>query len=170
MRFWREASFHERSVWVSLGAIALVDTAYFIAVFRRGSDLDATNLLAILGFIVLALLVVEIGFHAAQRFFGASSTVDERDDVISAQAHRLAYIVLLFGVDAALAILLLRAADPCFSSPDYSCMAQQLGSWGSMVTSFLQTPHLDVHLFIGALVSAELIRFGAQLWLYRAGV
>ena len=157
MVFWAEASFHERSVWVSLIAVALVDSYYFWQVARIGDVLSATDLLGILGVIAGALIAIELCFFAAQRLFGASRTVDERDDLISAKAHRLAYLVLLVGVGAALVVLLVRA--------------EATGATGDGAASgMLQLAHLEVHLFIGALVGAELVRFGAQLWFYRRGL
>ena len=155
--FWAEASFHERSVWVSLVAVALVDSYYFWQVARIGDGLNAAHLLGILGVIAGALIAIELCFLGAQRLFGGPRTVDERDDLISAKAHRLAYLVLLVGVGLALVVLLLRA--------------DANSATGIRAASdVLQLAHLEVHLFIGALVGAELVRFGAQLWFYRRGL
>lgn len=152
--FWHDASFHQRSVLVSLLAVAALDTVYFLQVLTPGAALDASDLLRLFVAIVVVLVAIEVGFHCAQRYLTGPQIVDERDDLISARAHRLAYLVLLIGVVVALAILLVNAGNGA---------TVQVGG-------DRQIAHLEVHVFIGAMVSAELVRFGSQLWFYRRGV
>jgi|GEM_PF-1456417 len=147
--------YRERSLWASLFAVALVDTGYFLMVVRgwlTDDPLTAPGLIQLCIAIVLVLLAIEVGFafvHRARR-----EPMDERDELIAADAARLAYRVFVAGVLIALGLHLLNAATP--TEP----------LWGLAI---FNVPLFEVHFILASLVSAELIRYGGALWRYQQG-
>ena len=147
--------YRERSLWASLLAVALVDTGYFAMVARgwlTDSPLTAHGLIQLCIAIVVVLFAIEVGFvivHRARR-----EPMDERDDLIAAEAARVAYGFFVAGVLVTLGLHLLNAATP----------AEPL--WGIALFS---VPLFEVHLILASLVGAELIRYGGALWRYQQG-
>jgi len=143
--------YRERSLWVSLGAVALVDTLYFFMVLRGwwvGAPLTASGLIGLLLAIAGLLIVIEMGFvlgNARQR-----EPMDERDEAIAARAARFAYGVFALGVLLALLLHLVNQRS-------LDTGTEQVFSW----------PLFEVHLILGSLVSAELTRFAVALLGYR---
>ncbi len=147
--------YRERSLWASLGAVALVDTVYFFMVVKSwlaDNPLDAQGLIRLSVGIVVLLLVIEAVFLLANR--ARHELMDERDQLIAAQSARLAYAVFVVGVLCTLALYLLNAAG------------QPEPLWG---LELFAIPHFEVHLILAALVSAELTRYGTSLLRYRRG-
>lgn len=147
--------YRERSLWVSLGAVALVDTLYFAVVtygWLSGDELSANGLIALLAVIVGMLLLIEVAFVLSNR--AQREPMDERDQSIAASAAYLAYLVFAGAVVVALALHLLNArsgAEPLFGLPVFD------------------VPLVEVHLILAGLVSAELVRYGSALLQYRRG-
>jgi len=143
--------YRERSLWVSLGAVALVDTLYFFVVLRgwlAGAPLTASGLIGLLLAIAGVLIAIEVIFalgNARRR-----EPMDERDEAIAARAARFAYGVFALGVVLA---LLLHLAN----HRNLDVLGVPLVSW----------PLFEVHLILASLVSAELSRFAVALLGYR---
>ncbi len=143
--------YRERSLWVSLLAVALVDTLYFALVFRGvvvGSPLTADGLMLLLLIIAGVLIGIELVFVLGNR--RRREPMDERDEAIAARAARVAYGVFALGVLLALVAHLL-------STRSVAAGGEPLFSW----------PLFEVHLILASLVSAELTRFGVALLGYR---
>lgn len=143
--------YRERSLWVSLLAVALVDTLYFALVLRGaavGSPLTADGLMLLLLVIVVVLVVIELVFVLGNR--RAREPMDERDEAIAAHAARVAYGVFALGVLVALFAHLLNARS-------LETGSEPLFGWRLF----------EVHLILASLVSAELTRFGVALLGYR---
>ena len=76
--------YRERSLWASLGAVALVDTVYFFMVVKSwlaDNPLDAQGLIRLSVGIVVLLLVIEAVFLLANR--ARHELMDERDQLIA---------------------------------------------------------------------------------------
>jgi len=149
------SGYRERSLWASLGAVALVDTAYFFMVVQgwlTNDPLTAHGLINLCIAIVVVLLVIEVGFAFLHR--GQREAMDERDQLIAAEAARQAYGVFVASVMAVVGLHLLNAADS----------SQPLGG-----LALFDVPFFEVHLILASLVTAELIRYGGSLWRYRQG-
>lgn len=143
--------YRERSLWVSLLAVALVDTLYFALVLRGvvvGSPLTADGLMLLLLVIAGVLIGIELVFVLGNR--RQREPMDERDEAIAARAGRVAYGVFALGVLLALVAHLL-------STRSVAAGGGPLFSW----------PLFEVHLILASLVSAELTRFGVALLGYR---
>jgi len=143
----------ERSLWVSLLAVALVDTLYFAFVVHAwgvGEPISADGLIGLLVLISLLLLAIALMFAWATR--AAKEPMDERDQAIAASSARLGYLVLVGAVVMGLALHLLnvnQAPDPLLG------------------VALFEVPLVEVHLLLAGLVTAELVRYGAALLQYR---
>lgn len=145
--------YRERSLWVSLVAVALVDTLYFAVViygWQSGNELTASGLIVLLAVIVGLLLLIELTFVFSNR--AQREPMDERDQSIAAGAAHLAYLVFAGSVVAALALHLLNARS---------------GSEPLFGLAVFDVPLVEVHLVLAGLVSAELVRYGGALLQYR---
>ncbi len=147
--------YRERSLWVSLVAVALVDTLYFAVViygWLSGDALSASGLVGLLAVIVGLLVLIELTFVLSNR--AQREPLDERDQSIAARAAHLAYLVFAGSVVAALGLHLLNVRngpEPLFG------------------LAVFNVPLVEVHLILAGLVSAELVRYGSALLQYRRG-
>lgn len=147
--------YRERSLWVSLLAVALVDTLYFAFVvyaWALGEPISADGLIGLLVLITLLLLAIALMFTWATR--AAKEPMDERDQAIASSSARLGYLVLVGAVVVGLALHLLnvnQAPGPLFG------------------LALFDLPLIEVHLLLAGLVTSELVRYGAALLQYHQG-
>lgn len=147
--------YRERSLWVSLVAVALVDTLYFAVVIYgwvSANELSAAGLIGLLAVIVGLLLLIELTFVLSNR--AQREPMDERDQSIAAGAAHLAYLVFAGSVVVALALHLLNVRN---------------GPEPLLGLVVFNVPLVEVHLILAGLVSAELVRYGSALLQYRRG-
>lgn len=149
------ASYRERSLWVSLLAVALVDTLYFGLVMYRwwsGSAFSPFELGLLLMGIALVLIAIQLAFTSVNR--RQREPMDERDRGIATGAASRAYAVFAGALVLALALHLANAAnkqEPLFG------------------LAIFDVPLIEVHLVLVCLVSAELVRHATALLRYRRG-
>jgi len=147
--------YRERGLWVSLLAVALVDTLYFaFVVYAWGvsEPISADGLIGLLLLISLLLLAIALTFTWVTR--AAKEPMDERDQAIAAASARQGYLVLVGAVVMGLALHLFnvnQAPDPLLGF------------------ALFDVPLIEVHFLLAGLVSAELVRYGAALLRYRQG-
>jgi hypothetical protein len=150
-----EIGYRERSLWVSLVAVCLVDTLYFAVVLYcwwSGEALSVSGLIGLLGVVVGLLLLIEVTFVLVNR--ARREPMDERDQSIAAGAARLAYAVFSGCVVLALALHLLNVGS---------------GVESLFGLAIFDVPLVEVHLVLAGLVTAELVRYSTALMLYRRG-
>ena len=149
--------YRERSLWVSLVAVALVDTLYFGVVlygWYTEQGLSARGLIGLLAVIVGLLLLIELTFALSNR--AQREPMDERDQSIAASSARLAYFVFAAAVVLSLTLHLLNVnaqsrADALFG------------------LAIFNVPLVEVHLILAGIVTAELVRYSTALRHYRRG-
>lgn len=147
--------YRERSLWVSLAAVGLVDTFYFAVVvysWWSGTELSANGLIGLLVVVVGLLLLIELAFVLVSR--ARRESMDERDQSIAAGAAMLAYTVFSCCVVLALALHLLNVRS---------------GDGALFGLAVFDVPLIEVHLVLVGLVTAELVRHSTALMRYRRG-
>jgi hypothetical protein len=137
-------SFREKSAWISLIAHGVVFGGYFLLLSSRWDEQSAQphsiGLLAaaVVLFVVLAAaLAIIVAILDPKE---AAAPADEREQLISLKAERLASYTLSTGVVLLIGLLLL--------------------GWGSFLVA---------NLLLAAMVAAELVKVSAQLLAFRRG-
>lgn len=133
-----DTTFREKSLWVSLLATLAIYAHYFIRVLRIGDAAPGRVAGLFIG-TVIAMIVVHAVVLGALAIRHKPERTDERDRQFSLVASRISYYVLMTGVWAALTV-----------------GALQLGTFWV------------INAGLAAVVVAELVNGGVQLYLYRA--
>jgi hypothetical protein len=149
-----DLSYQEKSILGSLAAMVVVYGYYFATVLRKVTrpEFDSGSLGRLM-LAVIAIIVIEIGYHIVLVFESKPEPKDERDTLIECKAYRNAYFLLATGSGLVITWVivagLVRDAAP---------------------TRVVLTPFITVNLVLFAMVLAELIKFLTQLFYYRWGV
>jgi|KBSMisStaDraftv2_1062788.scaffolds.fasta_scaffold279564_3 hypothetical protein len=138
-------SFREKSAWICLVSVLVVQGGYFVHLARMASDgaLTSHSMLPALAVATLVQALATAAGHLAFVRQGARERLDERDRAISAAAFRRAYLVFAVGVFCAV-----------FG-------ALQFESAGVVVAT---------QLAYAAWVLAELVKYASQAFDYRRSV
>ena len=152
-----DLSYQEKSIWVSLIAIAFAYTYYFSQVLDGGAA-TAGDVIALMAGIVILLVIVEVVFHVALTVPHAvqgdddPDRLDERDRLFADKAARNGYYFLSVGVFIAIGHIV-------------------FGSWVSdaEITPRAYDPLVAAHLLVFAGVLAESVKLASQLFYYRRG-
>jgi hypothetical protein len=149
-----DLSYQEKSILGSLLAVVVVYGYYFAAVLRDAARPEFDNgSLGRLMVAVIAIIVIEIGYHIVLALESKPEPKDERDILIESKAYRNAYFLLATGagliVTWVIVAGLVRDVAP---------------------TRVILTPFILVNFVLFAMVLAELVKFLTQLFYYRWGV
>lgn len=150
-----DLSFQEKSVWGSLAAVAACSLYYFANVFAMYSDggtVDPGRAGALGISLLVALIVIEIVYHAVLAATSDSTESDERDRWIETRASRNAYFAIGVGVFVLVVHLL---AGAMLESARYE---------------ELVAPFAVANFLLLAMVLAELVKYVSQIVYYRSGV
>ncbi len=150
-----DMSFQEKSAWGLLLGIVLVSVFYFPAAFRIVETVpeaapQAIPLIAISVVGVVALVIIEIVYHAFVASLSRGGTAsDERDALIDLKAERNGSFALGFGLFWLVGFIVVQSVARAYPVP------------GSM----------EIVIFILlALTASEVVKLLSQLWYYRVGV
>lgn len=138
-------SFREKTHWVAFTALLAGFGWYYV--HYPWSELDqpaglivSAAMLSVATVIVLGLMTIAATIMAIRSPREANLSADERDRTIHWRGTHIAYYPLVVGV------------------------------WANVIFIFYRpSPAAALNLLIGTVLVAELIRVGAQLWLYRRG-
>ena len=135
-------SFREKSAWISLILVLAVFIPFFWNSYRQFSgELSNSQALSVAVWLLVAFVVLEIVLHAVialQAPHDARSPKDERERLIEMRATRVAFQVLVLGA---------------------------LAGVGSV--HLTRSPWVVQQVVLLAIVLAELVKFGAQVFLFR---
>lgn len=142
-------SFQEKSAWGLLLGIALVSAFYFPAAFRIVEAVpNGAALIAISVAGIVALIVIEVVYHAVVAGVSRDTESDERDLLIDLKAERNAGLILGFGLFWLVGHIIAR----------------------SMLGAYPVPKPLEIAVWIlVALTVAEIAKLVSQIWYYRAG-
>jgi len=149
-----DLSFEEKSVWGSLMAMGVCSFYYFAEVLGMyaGGEAPDPYRAGVLGIsLLIALIVIEIVYHAVVAAVSSSTESDERDRWIETRASRNAYMALGAGTLGLVAYLVAGAG---FGAPYFDRLAE---------------PFAIVNILLLALVVAELVKDLSQIVYYRTG-
>ena len=144
-------SFKEKSILGSLIITTGLFGYYFIVafkVFMAGTSGAIEDLPLILIAVVIAVVVVEIAYHALISVISRPESEDERDRLIDAKATRIAYFVLVAG---------------CLFAIGHTTLSVYVDD------AVASNPLSTANLVLLAFILAEVVGFAAQLWFYRRG-
>jgi hypothetical protein len=140
-----EASFREKSAWISFVSILLVTGAYFWTVSREyARQIAPQTAFKVQVGLLVGFVVVEIVLHIAiamQAPSEARAPRDERERLIEMRATRVAFQVLVVGALACVGLMHVTNSGRAIAQ----------------------------HLLLAVMV-AELVRFGGQILYFRRGV
>jgi len=162
-------SFREKSAWVSLSVLLLVYIPYFVYVSKlvREARFNIGTAIGVFAAAVIFQIIVAV---IAQILISIRSEIapkDERDVTIESKGFRNAYFVLTFGI--------------CFAALFATMIGLGQGltsvatAHGGGTTSFVQmvgatlSPAAATQLLLLCLVTAEVVRYGTQVFCYRRG-
>jgi hypothetical protein len=136
-------SFREKSAWISLICLALVFGVYFGTLLSSSEEANfqESGHAFVLAVIILVTLEVVLHVLAAWRAPDARSPADERERLIALKATRVAFYVLAAGAFLASVAIVHAPAN----------------RW------------LLANAVLFAIVTAEVVKFGVQVVLYRRG-
>ena len=138
-------SFREKTAWITLVTLAVVFGCYFFTLWRawNGSDSQVLIISLTIGAVIALVIAVATLMTVAALLSPkqAKAPADERETLIDLKAERLASYTLAVGVVCVIATLLM--------------------GWNAF---------LAAALLQAALVIAELVKAGAQIAYFRAGV
>lgn len=149
-----EMSFREKSAWGLLFGIVLVSVFYFPVAFRIVAAAPdgaprAAPLIAVSVAGVLALVVIEIVYHAFVTALSRDTGSDERDALIDLKAERNGGFALGFGLFWLVGHILIQ----------------------SVVQPYAVAGAMEIAIYILlALTVSEIVKLVSQLWYYRVGV
>ena len=155
MREIDELSFREKSALVSLLAVLFVYGGYFADLLLGAPERTLSAMLYASIGVVIAVVVIEIVFHAALGMYDAddaNAPADERDRLVTSRAARVSHLVLSTGVIIVLCRIIIRGAM------DEAAGVDEL--------SLFEIANLLLFFFVASEVSG----YGAQVYFYRRGV
>lgn len=151
MNFLNDFSYKEKSILISLLAIAGIYGAYFFDVVT--GDVEATlqaMLVSMIG-IVVALVIVHIAYHIVISLDDVSEEDDERDRAVNRRASVFGYNVLFVVVLAVASRIVI------------------VGSWAEEGGTVAPTGFEIANLLLAGLVLSEVVYYATQLFFYRRG-
>ncbi len=149
-----DMSFQEKSAWGLLLGIVLVSVFYFpaalsiVAAAPDGTP-SAASLIAISVVGVIALVVIEIVYHAFVASLSRDTDSDERDALIDLKAERNGGLALGIGLFWLVGHIVAQSVVEAYAVP------------GAM--------EIVIYILL-ALTASEIVKLMSQLWYYRVGV
>ena len=152
LRLFNGFSYKEKSILISLLAVAGLYGAYFFDLISGQSEQTLEAMLTSMFGVVVALVVVHVIFHIVITLDDVSAAEDERDRAVSRRASVFGYNVLYVAVLLVTGRILI------------------LGVWGEG-TSLALPSHFEIaNVLLAGLVLSEVIYYAMQLFFYRRGV
>jgi hypothetical protein len=162
LKLFNGFSFKEKSILISLLAVAVLYGGYFHELIAGGAlagdtSLGMKDMLESMVGIVIALVVIHIIFHIVISLDDVEEAEDERDKAVARRASVLGFNVLFVAVLLVLGRVLFLGAWA--ESDDPTAMA-------------LTAPGLYeiTNLLLAGLVASEIVYYSAQLYFYRRGL
>ena len=146
-------SYKEKSVLISLLAVAGIYGAYFIEVL--GGEVAPTlgAMLSRMIGMVVALIIVHVAYHIVISLDDVDEAEDERDKAVSRRASVFGYNVLFVAVLLVVGRMLL------------------LGAWAEQSEASVAPSLFEIaNLLLLGLVAAEIVYYAGQLFFYRRGL
>jgi len=149
-----DMSFKEKSAWGLLLGIVLVSVFYFPAAFGIVADVPAgpsraVPLITISVVGIIALVLIEVIYHAFVAGLSGRAAGDERDALIDLKAERNGGFALGFGLVWLVGDIVTRSVVAAATVPE--------------------AMEIAVYILL-ALTASEVARLLSQLWYYRVGV
>jgi len=162
LKLFNGFSFKEKSILISLFAVAALYGGYFYDLVSSGVHLGAASqslsvMLESMVGIVIALVMVHIIFHIVISLDDVEEAEDERDKAVARRASVFGFNVLF------VAVLLVTGRIVI------------LGAWSetddpSAMPSAVPGAYEIANLLLAGLVASEIVYYGAQLFFYRRGL
>jgi hypothetical protein len=151
LRLLNGFSFKEKSILISMVALAGVYGHYFIAVVGGEAEASLAGMLARMIAIVVALVVIHVAYHIVIALDDVSEAEDERDQAVNRRAAVFGYNVLITAVLIVIGRILI------------------LGSWAEEGAGPGPDLFEITNLLLAGVVLSEIVFYGAQLYFYRRG-
>ncbi len=135
-----DMSFHEKSLWLMFGSVAVVSGLYAVAVLPADAVNVMPHQMAAFGLAVAALVVLQVVGHVVIAIRDRHAETDERDRLIELKGTRNGAYVLATAVFLALCAALMTQGNFVFT-----------------------------HVLLGGWVLAQLVETGSQVFLHRRG-
>lgn len=151
-----DLSFQEKSIAGSLIITIGLFAWYFSQVFKvltsNSSEAAATLPMVLVG-VVVAVVLVEIAYHAVIALASRPDDQDERDRLIEARATRISYFVLATGCITTIGHTILNV----YIEPE-------------TIDRVLFNPVMTANFILLSFILAEIVGFAMQLYYYRRGI
>ena len=149
-----DMSFREKSAWGILLSIVLVSVFYFPAALRivagaSDGEVRVGPLITISVVGVIAIIVIQVVYHAFVASLSRDTDSDERDSLIDLKAERNGGLALGVGLFWLVGHIVAQSVLKAYAVP---------------------TPMEIVVYILLALTASEVVKLMSQLWYYRIGV
>jgi succinate dehydrogenase hydrophobic anchor subunit len=151
LRLLNGFSFKEKSILVSMLALAGVYGSYFLSVLGGEVEPSLAGMLIRMIAIVVALVVIHIAYHVVIALDDVSEEEDERDRAVGRRAAVFGYNVLVTTVLIVIGRMLI------------------LGAWAEGGSGAGPDLFEITNLLLAGVVLGEIVYYGAQLYFYRRG-
>lgn len=155
LKLFNGFSYKEKSILISLLAVAGLYGAYFGDLLAGAAGESLADMLGSMIGIVVALVIVHVAYHIVISMDDVSEAEDERDQAVSRRASVFGYNVLFVAVMLILGRILILGA---WSEGADARMAAAPGVFEI------------ANLLLAALVASEVVYYAAQLFFYRRGI
>lgn len=152
MNFLNGFSYKEKSILISLLAVAALYGAYFYDVIAGDVEQTLQAMLASMFGIVIALVIVHIAYHIVISLDDVSEAEDERDQAVNRRASVFGYNILFIVVLMVTFRLVIT------------------GAWAEEGGMEAPSDFEIANLLLAGLVLSEVVYYAAQLLFYRRGV
>lgn len=153
LRLFNDFSYKEKSILISLLAVAGLYGNYFYDLLRGAVEQNMAAMLNNMAVLVVALIIVHIVFHIVISLDDVDEAEDERDKAVARRASVFGYNVLFVAVLAVIGRVVILGA---FLDDDASRVPP-----GSFEIA---------NLLLAGLILSEVVFYAAQLFFYRRGV
>lgn len=153
LRFFNGYSYKEKSILISLLALAGLYGSYFFNLVAGQSEQTLGAMLTTLFGIVVALVIIHIVFHIVITLDDVSDDDDERDRAVNRRAAVIGYNILFVSVLLVTGRIVI------------------LGAWSEEDMEFAGPGVFEIaNLLLAGLVLSEVAYYAMQLVFYRRGI
>jgi small neutral amino acid transporter SnatA (MarC family) len=153
LKMFNGFSFKEKSILISLLAVAVLYGGYFLDMLGGGPEQTLALMLERMVGIVIALVAVHIIFHIVIALDDVEEAEDERDKAVARRASVYGFNVLF------VAVLLVTGRIVI------------LGAWAESAPPAAGPDVFEIaNLLLAGLIASEVVYYAAQLFFYRRGL
>jgi len=165
-KLFNDFSYKEKSILISLLAVAGLYGNYFYDLLRGAVEQNMTAMLNNMAVLVVALIIVHIVFHIVISLDDVDEAEDERDKAVARRASVFGYNVLFVAVLAVIGRVVILGA---FQD---SGTFQEVGGEGLVGDADRVPPgSFEIaNLLLAGLILSEVVYYAAQLFFYRRGI